>query len=150
MARELIWLLCTIWGFLYALGGYRHKNWRRLGIPLSLLGAGLLFNLLSWQLFCSALLIGLFLRLPFTLIGDSINASPWNWIWIWVLGGLYGIPALVLQLNLQAVAVPLIVVGILGTASNLPMLSRMAPWKFCEVCFGTSLAYPFCMALSSF
>lgn len=148
MDKELVWLMAPLWSLLWILGGWKQKNWRRLGVPISLVLFGWLFGSVSYRLLLSALLLGLALRLPFTLVGDSLHAWWGNWVWVWVVGGLYGTPALVLRQEWIAVLVPLIVLGFLGTASNLPKLSRYAPWKMVEAFVGASVAYPYCLALS--
>lgn len=140
--------MVPVFSALYIIGGWKQKNWRRLGLPLALLVFGSLFGGLSWRLVASAFLLGCALRLPFTLIGDSVHASPWNWVWIWVFGGLLALPALVLRLDLPTVLVPLLVQGLWGTLSNLKSVSQYAPWKWVESVVGASVAYPYCLALS--
>ena len=149
MDRELTWLLCPLWGALYALGGYKRKEWRRYGIPLTLLVAGLFFHTPIWRLLCSVLLLSLSLRLPFTLVGDDATSFWGNWVWIWCLPLLQSSPALLLGTEPLAVLVPLVVCGLVGTLSNLQWSARFAPWKAVECAWGFSLAYPYCLALSS-
>jgi hypothetical protein len=148
MNREFIWLLCPLWSALYLIGGWKQKNWRRLGIPLTLFATGLLCHTPLLPLVYSSLLLAVCLRLPFTLIGSRIDSSAWNWIWIWVLGYLLSIPSLILRLDLITPLLPLVVVGILGTLSNRSQSAKDFPWKFVEGAIGFSLAYPFCLALS--
>jgi hypothetical protein len=147
--RELAWLLAPICALLWQLGGYRWKTLRREGVPLSILSFGLIFSGFSWGLLLSALLLWCVIRLPFTLVGDSLHDFWGNWAWIWVLGALYGLPSLVLRLDPLAVLAPLLTVGLLGTSSNLPRLSRFAPWKLVEGAIGFSVAYPYCLVFSS-
>lgn len=147
MDRELIWLITPIWSFLHAFGGWRNKNWRRLGIPLTLLASGLFFPTPWLPLVCSSLLLALCLRLPFTLIGNSVNSSAWNWVWIFVLPLLQSSPSLVLRIEPLAVVVPALVLGLLGTLSNVSLSSRFVPWKWYEACAGFLIAYPYCLAL---
>jgi hypothetical protein len=146
--KELIWLLVPVFSLLYVIGGWKQKNWRRLGLPISLLAFGWLFGGLSWSLVASCLLLGAVLRLPFTLMGDSLYAWWGNWVWIWVVGYLFGASSLVLRFDLIAPLLPLAAQGIFGTLSNLRVSSRYFPWKWVEAIVGASVAYPYCLALS--
>lgn len=149
MDKELVWLMVPVFSALYIIGGWKQKNWRRLGLPLSLLAFGLLFSGLSWQLVASSFLLGAALRLPFTLIGDSVHSSPWNWVWIWVLGAILGISSLLIsQVFPLSFLLPMLMQGVFGTASNLRPLSQYTPWKMVEAFVGASVAYPYCLALS--
>jgi hypothetical protein len=141
--KELAWLLCPVFGFLYALGGYRQKNWRRLGLPFVLLLASLLFGSFSWWVVLSALLLGLSLRLPFTLRGDSLYSWWGNWPYIWLAGYLMGLTSF----SILGALAPCLVQGIFGTLSNVPATARFFPWKWVEASVGFALAYPFALSL---
>ena len=148
MSKELLWILCPVFSILYLYGGYKQKNWRRLGLPIALLVFSLAFGCFSWWVVLSAFLLGVSLRLPFTLVGDSLYASWVNWVWIWILGFLFGACSIPLGITV-GLLFPCLVVGAVGTLSNLPQTSHYFPWKFCEASIGFSLAYPFVLALST-
>jgi len=148
VVRELIWILCPLWSALYLYGGYKQKNWRRLGLPLTLFATGLLCRTPLLPLVSSSLLLALSLRLPFTLIGNRITDSFLNWVWIWVLPLLQSSPSQVLHIEPLAVVVPVVVCGTTSLLSNLPATARYWPWKAVEGAWGFALAYSYCLALS--
>ena len=148
MDKELLWIILPpMWGFLWAFGGWKVKDFRRLGIPISLVLVGWLYSVAWFPLLLSALLLGICLRLPFTIGGDSIKEW-WQFAWLLVLGALLGACAFPLGATAISLLVPAMAFFLAGTASNLPQTAKMFPWKWCEVIFGVSASYTFCLALS--
>jgi hypothetical protein len=89
------------------------------------------------------------LRLPFTLIGNSIPSHALNWVWVWILGGLLSAPSIFLGACPTHLLLPSFVVGSLCTLSNINNTSDLFPWKMSEAFVGSSIAYPFALAISS-
>ena len=146
--KEYVWFLLPIAGLLWQLGGTFHKDWRRIVLPCTIFICCLLFGSSLLSSLLESILLGIVVRLPFTIGGDSIRRW-WQFLWLFLLGAIFGCPALFLQASLSAILVPCVVVGTLSTLSNTPQTAKWFPWKFCEFCFGASVAYPFCLALSS-
>ncbi len=139
-------MMAPVFSFLWILGGYKQKNWRRLGVPISLLAFSVCFGLFSWRVLLSCSLLAIVLRLPFTLFGDDIHSNWLNWLWIWVSGAFLGCPVISLGFDISAllsILVPCIVQGVVGTLSNIPKTAKFFPWKACEAAIGFSAAYPF-------
>ena len=147
--KELWWTLCPLCGLLYQLGGFRWKPLRREGVPLVIFLSGIMAVGFSWQLLLSCCLLWCALRLPFTLIGDSLNDSWFNWVWIWIAGYLLGMASFPLSQSLLTPLVPLLAQGLLGSLSNIPYTAKFLPWKFVEGAIGFAVAYPFCLIFSS-
>ena len=149
MNREVVWLLCPLVGLLSQLGGTYNKSFRRIGVPLIITVANLLFLGFSWWL--PLLLISIFAvaTLPFTLIGDALDKSWVNYIWIWLAGYLLGLPSLLISRHGWIYAlVPCITQGIIGTLSNVKVTAKYFPWKFCEFIIWASMAYCYALSIS--
>lgn len=149
MNRELVWLMLPVVGFLSQIGGTYNKLFRRLGVPLIITMSSFLLFGFSWWLPALFLTIFGVACLPFTLIGDSLQASWVNWVWIWVSGYLLGLPSLFLSDSGWLYAfVPCVVQGICGTLSNIQATAKYFQWKFCEFIIWASMAYCYALALS--
>lgn len=88
---DLNWRLAPLVSFLNAFGGWGFNFVRRLGVPAAIVLWAVLYYRLQRKWFLAlyaALFLGVFLalRLPITLIGDSISGHFVNWAWIWILG----------------------------------------------------------------
>jgi hypothetical protein len=147
---EYVWFIVPICGLLWQIGGTFNRWYRRAGVPCVIFISCLLCGISWLSALSSSILLYIVTTLPLTLIGDDITKHWQNWVWIWILGLLYALPSQVLQLSLSAELIGCILVGSLGTLSNLPMSHRFAPWKLVEFCYGSFVAYSFCVALSSF
>lgn len=150
MNSEYIWFLVPICGLLWALGGTFKKQYRRLGVPISVTLVTFLYSGWSWWLpvlFGSSFLVT---TLPFTLSGNEIGNKVVNWIWIWVLGFILGLPCLMVGIMLHKVwlaallcLIPCIAQGIVGSLSNWKPTAKFFPWKFCEIVIGSAFAIPY-------
>ena len=147
--KELWWLLCPVCAVLWQLGGHYYKTIRREGVPLVIFLSGIMAVGFSWQLLLSCGLLWCAVRLPFTLVGDSLNAFWGNWLWIWLAGYLLGMASFPLSQSLLLPLVPMLAEGLLGSLSNIPYTSRFLPWKFVEGAIRFSVAYPWALAFSS-
>lgn len=128
---DLKWVLPAWAGFLYALGGYIFKAFRRIGIPLSVCLVAWLYGPRNAK--NGLLLVGQFLllwgvlTLPLTLIGDKM--TPVNLSWAFAVGGfnvlaltplcfMAGRPWLKFQNLLLWVALSTFLYGLSVVASN--------------------------------
>ena len=149
MNPELCWLAAPISALLWQIGGTWNKSIRRFGVPLLLSATYLVFKGFSWWLLAYLPLMLIVIRIPFTLIGDSVDENWINWPWIWVAGFLLGAPAAVFGLEgLLYALVPMLVQGSLGTLSNLAFGREAVQWKMVEAMVGLTAAYPICMMIT--
>lgn len=140
--------LCS---FLWRLGGKERKYYRRYGIPLALTVAGLLDGFSIWKLLAGVIL-GLILRLPFTLKGDSIDAHDLNWFWVFIWAGLISMPAFLHAFNGWVFAswiVSTAVISLFAYLSNFEETRDVVRWNTCERVFGFFCAFPFLTAILS-
>jgi len=147
--KEYVWFLLPVAGLLWQLGGTFHKDWRRIALPCVIFICCLLFGT-PWLLsLCASILLAIATRLPFTLKGDSVISCWQNWAWIWIWSFLLQLPSLFLHTRLETLIVPLFLTGTFSTLSNISKASKLFPWKMVEFFVGASVAYPFCLVLSS-
>jgi hypothetical protein len=148
--KEMIWYLCPIVGILSMLGGQYNKLFRRLGVPLAISIAYILFIGWSWILIPLFLSIFIVTTLPFTLVGDGLDKSWVNYVWIWLAGYLLGLPSALLHTSGCILAlITSFVMGILGTLSNWKYTEKYTPWKLCEFLIWSAMAYPYALIIGA-
>ena len=140
MDKELIQiLLLTQGGFLFALGGWKWKGWRRFIMPVV---TGVLLSLYS-VVFWKCILAGVIL-LGVTHLPYGKNNSFFE---RFLVGGTYVLPSFVLGLTWWALITP-IVFEILFELSNWKETEKDFTWKVVEFLIGVCIQATIIGALS--
>lgn len=137
-----------VFGYLWRLGGSKHKAWRRFAIPIIATVLALLDSF-SWFVVVAGFLHHLILRLPFTLKGDSLDADDINWFWVPVWSGLISAPMFLHAFNgwvLSAWLVATTVTFTCASFSNLDPENEVFHWDNCERAFGAMTGLVFFVA----
>ena len=147
MTKEMIWFALPVIALLSQLGGTFKKQYRRIGIPSLLTAVYLLYYGWSWWLPLLWLSAFLPTTMPFTLLGDGVPSHWFNWVWIWIWASMYTLCPITVCLMkggwvgyLFSSILPIIVLGLMGTLSNVKATANLFPWKLVEG-FGIGLAY---------
>lgn len=132
--------------FLWRIGGAGWpplaKDWRRIVIPILVLIVLLMRNVSEFRAILAAVLLFLALRLPLTLIGDSIPSYAINWIWPFISGYLLGLASVVTHgwPGFIYALIPATAQGVSVALSNIPKTAKDFPHEACEVLIGASVA----------
>lgn len=118
------------------------KDWRRIGVPATVLIALLMANVSESRSVLTAILLFLALRLPLTLIGDDVTKHPINWIWPWIAGYLLGLISAVTHgwSGCWLALIPATAQGVSVMLSNLSKTAKDWPHEACEVLTACSFA----------
>lgn len=121
---------------LWRMGGAGVKplgpEWRRLGFPLCLLLQ--YFN--HPLILVSCLIAALVVRLPITLISNSVHSHFINWIWVWILPGLYLFPSFIIVRDLPNFAISWFFIGLIFTLGNITATRHIFVHEFFEAFTG--------------
>ena len=146
--QKMNWILIPVCSFLYRYGGYKNKDWRRLGIPIVLTSAIMLKDFSLWYFLILAA-YGVILRLPFTIVGEDIDDSILNWLWIPFWSILLPSPVLFIPNNaVWPNILASFVIAVFALLSNLKRTRYTFTWDKCEVVFGAMIALPLAGNLS--
>ena len=151
MNKEMVWLLVPLTALLSQLGGsdYAPKAFRRIGIPLLMALAVVVFKGWSWWIIPMALTQWGAFCLPFTLIGDGVPERAVNWAWLPLWGILICISPIWISTNVWvATGVLGAILGIFGALSNIKATAKYFPWKFVEFAIGAFPAVVLCFCLT--
>lgn len=125
--------------FLWRMGGAGiapfRKNWRRVGVPIVVLFALFWSGYSEFQAIGCAVALFLALRLPLTLIGDSLYDHWLNWPWAWVAGYIIGLSSIFVLgwSGFLFAFIPAVAQGASVTLSNIPKTATDFPHEACEI-----------------
>lgn len=102
----------------------------------------LMANVSEFRAVLTAILLFLAIRLPLTLVGNSVPAHPINWIWLWIAGYLLGLVSVVTHgwTGCWLALIPAMAQGISVTLSNIPRTAKDWPHEVCEILTGCAVA----------
>lgn len=150
MTQEMVWLSVPIAALLSQLGGsdFAPKIVRRLGIALLMGAVAWYLHGFMWQVGAIVLLQYGAFTLPFTLIGDGVPDSAWNWAWIPVWAGLICSQSLWVSLDVWPVVIAAsLVLAAVCALSNVKITAKWFPWKFCEMFIGACPLTVMCLTI---